>query len=367
MTSVALVGDIFLQESLPDSAQLAEVRSLLEAADIAFGNLEAPLSNRGVPTEKWVNMRMAPALFDEIKALGFNALNLANNHMMDYGEAAFVDTMSNMILNDMNYVGVGLDIEQAWMPKVIDAGGFQVALLGAASTLGPGLAAGPDRPGVAPIHVSESYHIDPAASMEQPGSAPYVFTRAYAEDLERAVAAVDDIRRDADFVIMALHWGVPPFWRPRFQDGLADYQIEVGRALIDAGVDVIAGHHPHSLQEVEIYRGKPIFYSLGNFVFHHNRGPDLDTSVSRNAPYAMTSARRDREWSETVIVLMQIDDDGGVSYALQPALLDDAGNPSLLHGGEARALIERLSAISPNASLEYSDGLGYLTLSQSVR
>ena len=71
---------------------------------------------------------------------------------------------------------------------------------------------------------------------------------------------------------MAMHWGVPPFWRSRFQDGLADYQVEVGHALIDAGADVIVGHHPHSLQEVEVYKGKPIFYSLGNFVFHHNQG-----------------------------------------------------------------------------------------------
>ena len=367
MTCVALVGDIFLQEPLPDTTELAEVRALLSAADIAFGNLEAPLSNRGAPAEKWVNMRMEPALLDDIKALGFDALNLANNHMMDYGEAAFVDTMSNMILKDMTYVGAGLDIDQAWTAKVVDVAGFEVAMLGAASTLGPGLAAGRDRPGVAPIHVAESYHIDPAASMEQPGSAPYVFTRAYTEDLERAVAAVREVRSEVDFIVMALHWGVPPFWRPRFQDGLADYQIEVGHALIDAGVDVIAGHHPHSLQEVEIYRGKPIFYSLGNFVFHHNQGPDRDTIVSRNAPYAMSKARRNREWSETVIVLMRIDDEGGVSYELQPALLDEAGNPSLLHGGEARALIERLSAISPNAALEYSDGLGYLTLSQSVR
>ena len=159
-------------------------------------------------------------------------------------------------------------------------------------------------------------------------------------------------------MILALHWGVPPFWRSRFQDGLADYQIEVGHALIDAGADVIVGHHPHSLQEVEIYRGKPIFYSLGNFVFHHNQGPVSDTPVSRNAPYAMTVKRRNRTWSETVIVFAEVSADGKVTYQLQPALLDIVGNPQLLYGEEAQALIDRLDDMSPNASLCFRAGSG---------
>ena len=235
-----------------------------------------------------------------------------------------------------------------------------MAFLGAASTLGVQSAATAERPGVAPIHVSESYNIDFAGSMEQPGSAPYVFTRAWGEDLARAVVAVEAARAAADYVVLALHWGVPPFWRSRFQDGLADYQIEVGRVLIEAGADVIVGHHPHSLQAVEIYRGKPIFYSLGNFVFHHNRGPVSHTPISRNAPYAVSVDRRNRDWSETAIVFMDIEEGGEARYRLQPALLDAAGNPHLLHGAEARALIERLDALSPRAEIRYRDGIGYL-------
>ena len=141
---------------------------------------------------------------------------------------------------------------------------------------------------------------------------------------------------------------------------MADYQIEVGHALIDAGADVIVGQHPHSLQEVEVYRGKPIVYSLGNFVFHLNMGPISDTPVSRSAPYAVTIKRRNRIWSETVIVLADLAVGGEVSYTLQPVLLDEDGNPQLLRGDEAQSLIERLGEMSPKAMIQYSDGLGLL-------
>ncbi len=362
MPTIAIVGDIFPQVALPPSAELAEIRALLRSADIAFGNLETPVSTRGAPAEKWINMRMPPELLADVSDLGFGLLTLANNHMLDFGEIAFRDTLDHLSAQGLPYVGAGLDLDAAWRAEFVKVGDLTIAFLGAASTLGPASAAADGKPGVAPIRVSEAYHLDPAASLEQPGSAPYVHTGAWREDLERAIAAVAAARREADLLILAMHWGVPPFWRSRFQDGLADYQIEVGRALIDAGVDVIVGHHPHSLQEVEVYRGKPIFYSLGNFVFHHNRGPVPDTPVSRHAPYRVSVNRRNRNWSETVIVLADVAADGSVTYSLQPALLDAAGNPGLLRGDEAQALIQRLDELSPKASVSYRDGLGHLQL-----
>ncbi len=360
MPTIAMVGDIFLQQPLPRSPEFEALAAVLRGADIAFGNLETPVSARGAPVEKWINMRMPPPLLAEAQALGFDLLTLANNHMMDYGERAFYDTLQHLDAAGLRHVGAGADLDAAWQAQCYTLDGVTVAFLGASSTLGPGLAATADRPGVAPIHIAEAYASDPAASLEQPGSAPYVFTRAWQEDLERAATAVKSAKQAADCVLLALHWGVPPFWRSRFQDGLAEYQVEVGHALIDAGADAIIGHHPHSLQEIELYRGKPIFYSLGNFVFHQNRGPVRDTPVSRNAPYAVSVKRRNRTWSETVIVLLAIGEDGALRYSLQPALLDAAGNPRLLDGGEARALIARLDALSPRAALTFRDGRGYL-------
>ena len=327
MPTIAMVGDIFIQQALPKTAELSAVRSMLRGADIAFGNLETPVSERGTPVDKWINMRMPPALLAEVVDMGFDIVTLANNHMWDFGEVAFDDTLRHLADDALPFVGAGADLEAAWRAEFVTIDKRKVAFLGATSTLGPGSAAAAGRPGVAPIRVSESYHIDPLASLEQPGSAPYVHTRAWREDLERAIDAVETASAAADYVVLALHWGVPPFWRSRFQDGVADYQIEIGRALIEAGADVIIGHHPHSLQDVEVYRGKPIFYSLGNFVFHHNMGPVSKTPVSRNAPYAVSVNRRDRNWSETVIALAEIGEDRNASYVLQPAQLDADGKP----------------------------------------
>lgn len=362
MPTIAMVGDIFLQETLPQSDDLAAARSLLNGADIAFGNLEAPVSERGAPIDKWINMLMPPALLDDIQNLGIDILTLANNHAWDFGEPAFYDTLRHLRERGLPVVGAGEDLDAAWRAQIAAVADLKVAFLGATSTLGPGSAAAENRPGVAPIRVAEAYHLDPLASLEQPGSAPYVHTRAWREDLARAIAAVGKAKSQADFVLIALHWGVPPFWRPRFQDGLAEYQVEVGHALIEAGADLIVGHHPHSLQEIEVYRGKPIFYSLGNFVFHHNRGPVSDTPVSRHAPYSVNVDRRNREWSETVIVIAEISADGRMSIRLQPALLDGMGNPQLLAGDAARALIERLDALSPNAEILFDRAQGRLQL-----
>ncbi len=361
MPAIALVGDIFIQETLPQTPELAGIRGCLGEADIAFGNLEAPVSERGEPTDKWINMRMPPALLDDVVALGFDIVTLANNHMWDFGEVAFRDTLSHLGERELGHVGAGENLDAAWRAEIVSLGETKVAFLGATSTLGPGSAAAANRPGVAPIRVSEAYHIDASASIEQPGSAPYVHTRAWRDDLERAIAAVQAAREQAEFVVLALHWGVPPFWRPRFQDGLADYQVEVGHALIDAGADLIVGHHPHSLQAVEAYRGKPIFYSLGNFVFHHNRGPVRETPISRHAPYSANVNRRGREWSETVILLAELGE-GGLQCQLQPVLLGAAGDPRLLEGDEARSLIERLAALSPGCGLRYEGGRGHLRL-----
>lgn len=358
MAVIAMVGDIFLQDRLPQSQALAAVAEVLQSAELALGNLEAPVSERGAAVEKWINMRMSPELLPEAAAIGFTMFTIANNHMMDYGELAFMDTLNCLDAHQIAYAGAGLNLEQAWQAKILLAGDLRLAVLAATSTLPLGSAATDDRPGAAPIHVAESYHVDAAASMEQPGSAPYVHTRAWPEDLDRARQAIEEAVREADFVVAALHWGVPPLWRSRFQDGLADYQIEVGHALIEAGADVIVGHHPHSLQAVEVYQGKPIFYSLGNFLFHHSQSAQ-PTIINRNAPYVLRPVR-DRIWSETIILVVDTDE---MTYAMHPVLLDEAGNPALLKGSEARAVIERLIAMSPHATIRFHDGLGHLLLS----
>ena len=361
MTRLAIVGDIFLTDPLPDESVFANVQTLIQDADIGFGNLEAPVSKRGQPVEKWINMRMAPDRLADVRTAGFDILTIANNHMMDYGLDAFYDTRKLLPEHGLAVVGAGDNLDEAWQPVILTTGEQKVAFLAAASTLGPGLAASEYRPGVAPVHVSEAYNIDFAASMEQPGSAPYVQTRAWPEDVARAEQAVRDAKSRADFVIIAMHWGVPPLWRSRFQDGLADYQPVVGHRLAEAGADLVVGHHPHSLQTIEVYKGTPIFYSLGNFIFHHNRVGMGSTIIARNVPYTI-EVGRDRAWAESIILTVELAADGRMTCVMHPILLDSSGNPALLDGVEARSLIERLSQMSPEAEIDFLDGKGHLTL-----
>ena len=119
MPTIALVGDIFLQQELPRTAEIAAVADVLRGADIAFGNLETPVSERGTPIDKWINMRMPPALLSEVAAMGFDIMTLANNHMWDFGEVAFFDTLRHMGEYGLPAVGAGADLDAAWRAEFI--------------------------------------------------------------------------------------------------------------------------------------------------------------------------------------------------------------------------------------------------------
>ncbi len=139
---------------------------------------------------------------------------------------------------------------------------------------------------------------------------------------------------------------MPPLWRSRFQDGLAEYQVTLAQTFAEAGADLIVGHHPHSLQTIARVGQTPVFYSLGNFIFHHNRLGAEPTAVAQHAPYTLTVGR-DRQWMESVVVT--VDFAGSEpSYRLYPVLLDEEGNPQALRGVEAGELFARLGELSPD-------------------
>lgn len=343
--TLAIVGDLFLTAALTAEQKASAAFAPLRAAKVTFANLEAPLTEGGAPGEKWINMRMAPARLGDLRAQGFDVFTIANNHMMDYGTEGFADTLRHLRAADFPFVGGGEDLDAAWAAQVVVLGGRRVALLGGSSTLGATLPATDQRPGVAPVRISESYAVDANASLEQPGSAPYVHTRPWAADVARARLAIAEAKQNADFVVIAMHWGVPPPWRSRFQDGLAEYQVTLAQEFADAGADLIVGHHPHSLQTITRVGRTPVFYSLGNFIFHHNRLDVAPSAVAQHAPYSL-SVGRDRQWMETVVLTVDFVA-AEPRYRLYPALLDEAGNPQAIHGPEARALFARLGELSP--------------------
>lgn len=301
------------------AAAVAEMRS----ADLVVANLEMPLSNRGYRVPKHSNLRSDPAIIDDVKGMGVHAVTLANNHMMDYGHPALFDTLEACERAGIMHCGAGADLDAASQPAWLTHDGARIALLSVASTLPVESDAGPGKPGIAPIRVGFSFEVDANLLVEQPGTMPIVRSWVDPTDQERVCEQIAALKKEADAVIVGIHWGVPSYWLSPYQGLLAEYQQPLGHALIDAGADVVCGHHSHSLHPIEIYQNKPIFYSLGNFIFEQPRG-----------------------FMEPESVIARVTFGPEPSVELVPLILDEAGFPQLVSGADAErvfALLNRLS------------------------
>lgn len=251
------VGDVAPYRDDPGSI-FDRVRSLLGQADIAFCQLEINLTRRGSPLpQARLAMQGDPAIAWALKEAGFTVVSFAGNHCMDWGQEGFFDTIEALEGQGLQVVGVGVNIEEARRPAFIESKGTRIAILAYNSILPYGYWAEADRPGCAPLRALTLYE---QIEHDQPGTPCRVHTFPQPEDRQ---AMIDDICRakaQADVVILSLHWGI--HFIPAV---IADYQRELARAAVDAGADLILGHHAHILKGAEVYRGKVIFYSLCNF------------------------------------------------------------------------------------------------------
>ena len=267
-------GDILLLAAgdvAPDRDDPAECFALaadtLRQADIAFCQLECNLTEGGsrLPQARHTHRSTIKAAH-AMKAAGFNLVSFAGNHCMDWGKEGFFDTIANLQAADLNVVGVGANIDEARKPVIQGVRGTKVATLAYSSILPMSYWAEADRPGCAPVRAHTIYE---QIEHDQPGTPARVHTYAHRGDL---AALLDDIAKAkavADVVVVSLHWGI--HFVPAV---LADYQQEVAHAAIDAGADLILGHHAHILKGIEVYRGKAIFYSLSNFAVDLRMTPE---------------------------------------------------------------------------------------------
>ena len=235
--TLAAVGDIRLDgpvgRLIARGGAKAPVSGLGEAlqADIVFGNLECSLTKRGEKQLKKWNFRAPPKSLALLKAAGFNILNVANNHIMDYGRTGFLDTLAALKKNNLTYVGGGKDIAEAERLRIVEAGGLKVGFLGFTSTFPQEAWAKKRRPGV-----------------------------AYS-NFDRFPGIIKRAKDQCDVLVVSFHGGTELAEEPN------DIQKGFTRMAVDAGADLVLGHHPHVLQAVELYKGKPILHSLGNFLF----------------------------------------------------------------------------------------------------
>ena len=216
----------------------------MQTADLMCLNLECCLSDAGAPMEgKAYTFRGSPDYVGILKELGVDLVNLANNHVFDYGEEAFLDMLSVLEEAGLPKVGAGADAQEAQAPWYGTFDGKTVAVVSATR--------------------AEKYILTPEAGENTPG----VF-RCY--EMENLLSTVEEADRNADFVIAYIHWGT------EYSEKLEEAQTEGARALAEAGADVVLGAHPHCLQGAEYFNGTPVFYSLGNYWFNEKT---LDTTL----------------------------------------------------------------------------------------
>ncbi len=275
-------------------AVLSGIAPQLEKGDAAWVNLESPLSTLGSPNPgKDYTFEGPPSMAKALAAAGIDLVTMGNNHSVDYGQVALADTIKRLEKAGVKVVGAGLDDKDAWTPAIIETpGGATIGFLAWSDVLWPGYRA-TSQPGVAEGRT----------------------------DLPRVKAAIRALAKKVDYVVVGFHWGL------EYQHYPWEAQTSEAHAAIDAGADLVIGHHPHVLQGFEAYKGRLIAYSLGDLVFDH-------FSVATG---------------QTVLVDAVLTP-GGVKATLVPVYVSSSGIPAVQTGGAATTILSLVR--------QYSKALG---------
>jgi poly-gamma-glutamate capsule biosynthesis protein CapA/YwtB (metallophosphatase superfamily) len=330
---MVFAGDILPTRRLLDlPSSTRAVCDLVRSADISIGNFEMPLIRDGAPIQKLLNIKADPDIAADVPALGFDVLTLANNHAVDYGWPALKDTARLLVEQNLTVVGVGDDRDSAAGIAIRKVGERQVGVLAFSCLTPTGMSAGVGRPGISALHIETSYEVDPWYQMEEPGdpSAVRIRTRVRASDQAWAEEAIRSARKQCDILVVTIHWG--------FGSGeeLAEYQYPLGKALIEAGADVIHGHHPHAVHPVGYHQGKPILFGLGTFIGQQiflPAPPNVQTLWAGMSP-------------DGIVAEFCLDLEGDVGVALHPTTLTADRLPIAATGEAFDRIAQRLSRLS---------------------
>jgi poly-gamma-glutamate capsule biosynthesis protein CapA/YwtB (metallophosphatase superfamily) len=250
--------------------------SLFDRDDLTLVNLECAATEMVDPVPKAFTIRCDPRALPAARRAGVDVVSQGNNHAYDEGPAGLVDSLRSIRAAGLVAVGAGGDATDALRAASLRVNGWSIAVLGIDEVLDPpDEVAGPNKPGTAAGH-----------------------------DFALALRAIRAAAASSDLVIVMVHWGVELDARPRL------YQVEQSHKMIDAGADVIFGAHSHRLQPMETYRGRPIFYSLGNLVWPRLRRPMSTSAVA-----------------EVVVAA-----DGTIRASLLPVEIMSDGHPVLVAG-----------------------------------
>jgi poly-gamma-glutamate synthesis protein (capsule biosynthesis protein) len=352
--TILATGDLGPCRADPPSI-FRRVRDTLRSADLVFGQLEPTLSKRGTPLpQAGLAMRTDPASAAVFKDSGFDVISFACNHCMDWGQDAFFDTLDYLSKAELAVIGAGKTLDEARKPAFTEAGGARVAWLGYNSILPMGYWADERRAGCAPMRAWTHYE---QIEHDQPGTPARIHTFAHHTDLANMIADVRAAREQADIVIASFHWGIH-----MIPAVLADYQREVGHAAIDAGADLVIGHHAHILKPIEIYKGRAIFYSLANFAIEQPMAFDETIRASASFKHLVGlnpgNAKGGKfmlpaDCQKTVVAKAVIADKKIARVSFLPAQIDDECDPEFLRANDPRfnAVTDYVRQISENQGI----------------
>jgi poly-gamma-glutamate synthesis protein (capsule biosynthesis protein) len=415
--SLALTGDSIITQRLspyrePEFVSLIE---LLRGADAAFTNLEMLFHDyEGPPSHEsggtW--MRADPRLANELTWAGFDMVSRANNHAGDFGVEGLLQTSRHVRDAGLVEAGVGRSLAEAREAKYFESGRARLALVSAASTFTPSSRAGntrgdmPARPGLSPLRFTTTYVVTPERLADlrrvaselagrtlpegnilnfggrryMAGPKPGTRTEPELEDVTEIARVVKSAASLADLVVVSLHCHESGGDR----SAPADFITAFAHAVIDAGADVFVGHGPHVLRGIEIYKGKPIFYSLANFIFQnesvlrmpadsyeqYDLGPEAQAADYLDARYDFDrrSFPADREYWDSVVATTKWQGRRLTEVALQPITLgfgqprSQRGRPKFASPADASRILETLTTRSKafGTAVTARDGVGYI-------
>lgn len=309
---LGFAGDVNLDENYYPAAKYDSVGGNIEkcfsldllkemkAANVMMLNNEFAYSNRGKKASgKSFAFRAKPGRVDILKKMGIDIVSLANNHALDYGQDALLDTFDTLDKAGISYVGAGSNLDRAKAPVYVKTGGRKIAFLAASRVIfaGSWYAQG-SRPGMVGTY-------DPSLIL----------------------ASIKQAKANSDYVVIFVHWGVERASCP------TDYQRSLARQYIDAGADAVIGCHPHVMQGFEYYKGKPIAYSLSNYWFNG--------SVNKSA-----------------LLKLYIDTDGTVKVQLRPVMNKNTYTYLLQKDADKKSYYDYIRKISFHVKIDRN---GYIT------
>ena len=371
--SICCVGDLILDEPGPIAPYFDDCREVLKAQDILIGHVETPHTTRNLPS--CIDIQAPPSKpehLEPLRAVGFDVATVAGNHLYDCGPYGVIDTVEKLKKLGIQPVGGGANIAEAKKPAILEKNRLKVGVLSYNAT-GPKLGwALSQKPGANYVSVETSY----VPARDMPGCPAKVYTFLWPESLKQFQEEVSALRQQVDVVVVCLHKGNGGD-HPR----LDTYEQPLCYAAIDAGADIIFAHHHHVLKGVELYKDRPIYHGLGNFVCvtyamtaGHNNTPEMIAYLKQRAREGRGDGHYEVEfypWSQvsryTMIAKVLVDENGIVESGFIPCYIEKSGNVTVknrVNGGQEVLdfVIKQTEGAHLGVSFEWSEDGTFISM-----